>query len=106
LGYDQVRSRIRVKLRDGKIIEGRYDVARGHPEKPMNWAQLEEKFHDCAALVLPRKHAEETIQLVGRLEQLRSLSPFLRALAVGKDKGNKAKGSKARSKKWSRTRKA
>jgi 2-methylcitrate dehydratase PrpD len=106
LGYDQVRSRIRVKLRDGKIIEGRYDVARGHPEKPMNWAELEEKFHDCAALVLPRKYAEETIQLVGRLEQLRSLSPLLRVLAVGKDKGNKAKGSKVRSKKWSRTRKA
>jgi 2-methylcitrate dehydratase PrpD len=106
LGYDQVRSRIRVKLRDGKIIEGRYDVARGHPEKPMNWAELEEKFHDCAALVLSRKYAEETIQLVGRLEQLRSLSPLLRMLAVGKDKGNKAKGSKVRSKKWSRTRKA
>jgi 2-methylcitrate dehydratase PrpD len=106
LGYDQVRSRIRIKLRDGKIIEGRYDVARGHPEKPMNWAELEEKFRDCADLVLPRKNAEETIQMVARLEQLRSLSPLLRALGGDKHKGNKAKGSKARSKKWSHTRKA
>jgi 2-methylcitrate dehydratase PrpD len=105
LGYDQVRSRIRVKLKDGKIIEGRCDVARGHPEKPMSWAELEEKFRDCAALVLPRKGVEETIQMVARLEQLRSLSPLLRALGGDKDKTRKAKGSKARSKKWSRTRK-
>ena len=34
LGYDQVRSRIRIRLKNGRVIEGRYDVARGHPEKP------------------------------------------------------------------------
>src|SRR5206468_2287040 len=28
LGYDQVRSRIRIKLKNGNMIEGRYDVAR------------------------------------------------------------------------------
>ncbi len=39
LGYDQVRSRIRIKLINGEVIEGRYDVARGHPEKPMSWAR-------------------------------------------------------------------
>ena len=105
LGYDQVRSRIRIKLRDGKMIEGRCDVARGHPEKPMSWAELEEKFRDCAALVLPRKNTEETIQMVARLEQLRSLNPLLRALGGDKGEKSKAKGSKARSKRWSRTRK-
>jgi 2-methylcitrate dehydratase PrpD len=105
LGYDQVRSRIRIKLSDGKIIEGRYDVARGHPEKPMNWAELGDKFRDCAALVLPH-NAEETIQLVARLEELRSLSPLLRALAPAKNKGETAKRTKRRSNKWSRTRRA
>jgi 2-methylcitrate dehydratase PrpD len=106
LGYDQVRSRIRVKLKSGKIIEGRYDVARGHPEKPMSWAELGDKFRDCADLVLPRKDAEEAIQLVGRLEELRSLKPLLRVLSGGKSNGKKkTKATKAGSKKWSRTRK-
>ncbi|NIO10303.1 MAG: hypothetical protein GTO40_20785, partial [Deltaproteobacteria bacterium] len=31
LGYDQVRSRILIKLKDGRLIEGRADVAKGHP---------------------------------------------------------------------------
>ena len=106
LGYDQVRSRIRIKLKDGKVIEGRYDVARGHPEKPMNWAELGEKFRDCARLVLPRKNAEDAIQLVARLEQLRSLSPLLRALSYGESRGDKNKATKRRSKRWSRTRRS
>ena len=33
LGYDQVRSKIRIKLKNGKILEGRADVARGHPRE-------------------------------------------------------------------------
>ncbi len=107
LGYDQVRSRIRIKLTNDKLIEGRYDVARGHPEKPMSWAELGEKFRDCASLVLPSKSAEEAIQLVGRMDQLRSLSPLLRALTGGKDKAaKKTKGGRPGSKKWSRTRKS
>jgi 2-methylcitrate dehydratase PrpD len=106
LGYDQVRSRIRIKLTNGGIIEGRCDVARGHPEKPMSWTELAEKFRDCASLVLPRKDAEEVIQLVGRLGQLKSLTPLLRALAGCKDRRAKRIKLKERgTKSWSRTRK-
>jgi 2-methylcitrate dehydratase PrpD len=104
LGYDKVRARVRLKLKNGRMIEGRYDVARGHPEKPMSWAELGDKFRDCADLVLPRKSAEEVIQLVARMEQLRSLSPLLSALSGGKPKSEK-KSAQAGSKKWSRTRK-
>ena len=86
LGYDQVRSCIRIKLKDGRMIEGRYDVARGHPEKPMSWTELGEKFYDCASLVLPRKNAEEAMGLVARLEQQPSLAPLLRALGKGPGK--------------------
>ena len=51
----------------------------------MSWAELGEKFRDCADLVLPRKDAEATIRLVRRLDELRSLSPLVRALSGGKN---------------------
>jgi 2-methylcitrate dehydratase PrpD len=105
LGYDQVRSRVRIKLRNGRSLEERYDVARGHPEKPMSWAELVEKFRDCADLVLPRKNAQEAIDLVSRFEQLKSLHPLVRALSGGKAKREKTKAAKSGNKKWSRTRK-
>jgi 2-methylcitrate dehydratase PrpD len=99
-----VRSRIRIKLKSGKMIEGRYDVARGHPQKPMSWAELGDKFRDCADLVLPRKNAEAAIQLISRLEELRSLKPLLRALSGDQDNHDrKTKAAKPGSKKWSRT---
>ncbi len=106
LGYDQVRSRIRIKLNEGRVIEGRYDVARGHPQKPMSWAELGEKFYDCAGLTLTRKNAEEVVEFVARLEQQRHLAPLLRALSNSKDKAKrKAKPDRRRNQKWSRTQK-
>jgi 2-methylcitrate dehydratase PrpD len=85
LGYDQVRSRIRIKLYNGRTIEGRYDVARGHPEKPMSWSELCEKFRDCARLALSDDDAEQIIELVARLEQLKNLRPLMRALVGAKN---------------------
>ncbi len=87
LGYDQVRTRIRVTLKSGRVIEGRYDVARGHPAKPMAWTEVAEKFLDCADLVIPRKSAEQVIELVTRLEQLKALSALLSALSGSKKPG-------------------
>ncbi len=89
LGYDQVRSRIRIRLKNGRMIEGRYDVARGHPEKPMSWAELGEKFRDCAGLLLADKDAETAIQLVARIEALKSLSPLFRAVTGARVKSTK-----------------
>lgn len=107
LGYDQVRSRVRITLKNGRVIEGRYDVARGHPEKPLSWAELSDKFRDCAELALTDKNAEDAIQLVGRIEELRSLSPLLRVLADGCGKSvKKIKKAKSGSKKWNRVHRA
>ena len=86
LGYDQVRSRVRVRLKDGRVLEGRYDDARGHPAKPMSWAELTEKFRDCAGLVLSRKNIDETIRLVEQFQDLKSLRPLIRALTNGHGK--------------------
>jgi 2-methylcitrate dehydratase PrpD len=102
-----VRSRIRIALKKGRTIEGRYDVARGHPEKPMSWAELGDKFRDCAALVLPDRNAEDVVNLTARVEEMKSLTPLIRALTGGRAKSvKKTKITKAGSKKWSRTRRA
>ena len=107
LGYDQVRSRIRIKLINGEVIEGRYDVARGHPEKPMSWLELTDKFRDCADLVLPRQSSEELIELIGRIERLKNLTRLFKLLCAAKRKPRrKMKVINSRSDMWSRTRKS
>ena len=89
LGYDQVRSRVRIGLKDGRTIEGRYDVARGHPEKPMSWDELARKFRDCAALVLPEEKADRIIELAAGIERLKNLKPLIDALSVGRRASSK-----------------
>jgi 2-methylcitrate dehydratase PrpD len=105
LGYDQVRSRVRVKLKDGRTIEGRADVAKGHPLKPMSWGEIGEKFRDCARLVLSRKETEDAIELVANLDKMRSIRPLIRVLGGKKTgpgkKKRKAKGKRPGNKKWS-----
>ena len=86
LGYDQVRSKVRIKLTDGRILEGRYDVARGHPSNPMTWAELTEKFRDCAGLVLSQKNIDKTIRLVEQFQDLKSLRPLMSTLTNGRGK--------------------
>ncbi|MBI4488355.1 MAG: MmgE/PrpD family protein [Deltaproteobacteria bacterium] len=102
LGYDQVRSRVRIKLKGGRTIEGRADVARGHPLKPMSWAEIGEKFRACARLVLSRKNTEDAIDLVANLDRIRSILPLIRVVAGGRPKvPKKVKAKRPRSKRWS-----
>jgi 2-methylcitrate dehydratase PrpD len=111
LGFDQVRSRIRIRLHDGRSIEGRYDVARGHPEKPMSWSELAEKFKECASLAVPADNAGRVIDLVARLSELKTLNPLIRALASSKARKKisprfmQASLHHSKEHKWSRTRK-
>ncbi|HXG52343.1 MAG TPA: MmgE/PrpD family protein [candidate division Zixibacteria bacterium] len=99
LGYDQVRSRVRVHLKDGTVIEGRYDVARGHPEKPMTWEELCEKFRDCARLVLPKPRIDEAIDAVTRLKSGGPIDPLLRAVAGGRERP-RARPAQRRAQAW------
>ncbi len=109
LGYDQVRSRVRVKLKDGRTIEGRADVARGHPLKPMSWGDIGDKFRDCARLALSPKQTEAAIDMLAHLDKMKNILPLIRVLggerprSVGKNK--KADGKRPGNKKWSGIRK-
>jgi hypothetical protein len=73
----------------------------------MTWADLGEKFRDCARLVLSRAATEEAIEMVANLDKMRSLSPLLRVLGGGKlrsgKKSGKAKGKRPRNKRWNGT---
>jgi len=72
LGYDQVRCRIAVELKSGKIIAGRKDVAKGHPLNPMSWDELGEKFRDCAGPIIDQRRSEKAVELLAHLEQQES----------------------------------
>jgi hypothetical protein len=60
-----------IHLRDGRTISGRADFAKGSPAIPMSYAEVAEKFLDCAAFAhWPGGKAKSAVNLVGKLETL------------------------------------
>lgn len=67
---------VTVRLRDGRSLTKRVEEPRGGPATPLSWAELTEKFRDCAAGVLSGADTEAAISLVDALDQ----QPDVRAL--------------------------
>ncbi len=68
---------VKVKLRGSDALYVRkVDVPRGHPDNPMTWDELCDKFRDCAhhgARSLPGETVERLIALVAGLEKVKDV---------------------------------
>lgn len=72
---------LRLTLRDGRTVEWREAVNRGHPDKPLQAAEVQEKFRDNARRALPPERVAAVIAAVDHLEDLPHIEPFM-ALCV------------------------
>jgi len=73
---------INVSLKDGRELTRHVEHALGSLKRPLNDGQLEDKFRDLAAGVLPRGQTDKLIALCQRLPKLRDVSELARAAAV------------------------
>jgi 2-methylcitrate dehydratase PrpD len=80
LGFNEMRMKVAITLKDGRKLEGFADAAKGHPRKRMSHADVCEKFLDCAATVIPSSKAEQLLARLEGIEQVKNvteLSPLL-----------------------------
>jgi 2-methylcitrate dehydratase PrpD len=47
-GFDKMTSLLKVHLKDGKVISGRAEFAKGSPADPMTFEEVADKFRGCA----------------------------------------------------------
>jgi 2-methylcitrate dehydratase PrpD len=74
-------SEVTIALRDGQKLVRRVSQAKGQPRNPLTVAQLEAKFRDCAARVLPAERIESVLAAVRALETVPDVSALARMLA-------------------------
>jgi 2-methylcitrate dehydratase PrpD len=64
LGYQHVRSRVRIELKDGRVLTGEAEWAHGYPTLPLDRAALFAKFRDCAEGTLDAERARRAFDAV------------------------------------------
>jgi 2-methylcitrate dehydratase PrpD len=77
-GYDKMRSRVEVTLKNGKkIVRDADDRYRGGPENPLSDDELKEKFTDCSQSIVSDSTREEIVKTVFELEDLPSIDSLI-----------------------------
>jgi 2-methylcitrate dehydratase PrpD len=70
-GFEKMTSILRVKLNDGRVIQGRADFAKGSPANPMSFEETATKFRGCAEYVdWPKAKTEKVIAFVKTLDSV------------------------------------
>jgi 2-methylcitrate dehydratase PrpD len=72
-------ARVRLTLKDGRVLEKHVAHAVGSAEVPMTNAQLEEKFHGLCDDILGRERAARLLALAWSIEELKDAAEICRA---------------------------
>ncbi|MEB3372348.1 MmgE/PrpD family protein [Saccharopolyspora mangrovi] len=66
--------RVRIVVRDGRILDGVGDRVPGSLERPMTWDELDRKFADCAAVAARPTPADQIARVQTAVRDLESVS--------------------------------
>src|SRR5437879_9648745 len=82
-GFDKMTSILKIHLKDGRMITGRADFAKGSPADPMTFEEPATKFRGCAEYAhWPKLETEKIIAFVralGSVPDVSALTPLLSA---------------------------
>ena len=73
---------IEVIMKDSRRLKEIVAYSKGLPENPMSAAEVEEKFHSLVDPILPQGRAEEIIQAVRDIENVKNINDLMQLLVV------------------------
>ena len=81
MGFDKMRSRITIRLKNGRQVDGWADERyRGGPENPLSDADLEAKVRSCCAAVISQAGQSALIDAAWSVGQLTDSSSLMRII--------------------------
>src|SRR5467141_1364893 len=84
-GFDKMESILKVHLRNGSVITGRADFAKGSPANPMSFDEAATKFRGCAEYAgCSKSKAEKIISFVRTLDSVPDMDVLAPLLSVEK----------------------
>jgi 2-methylcitrate dehydratase PrpD len=77
-GYDKMTTILDIHMEDGRTISGRADFGKGSPADPMSYAEVADKFVDCADFARwPRAKSEAVVTAVRNLESMNDVRTLI-----------------------------
>src|SRR5712671_2470814 len=84
-GFDKMTSILKIHLKDGRMITGRADFAKGSPANPMTFEEAATKFRGCAEYAgCSKSKAEKIISFVRTLDSVPDVDVLAPLLSVEK----------------------
>ena len=82
-GLDKMTSILKIHLKDGKVLTGRAEFAKGSPANPMSYDEVADKFRGCAQFAKwPAAKTESVVAGVKALESLADVAKLAAALTA------------------------
>jgi 2-methylcitrate dehydratase PrpD len=82
-GLDKMTSLLKIHLKDGRVLSGRAEFAKGSPSNPMTYDEVADKFRGCAEFAKwPSGKTESVITAVKSLESLPDVGKLSAALTT------------------------
>ena len=82
-GLDKMTSILKIHLKDGRVIAGRAEFAKGSPANPMSYEEVADKFRGCAEFAKwPTAKTESVIAVVRALETIPDVTKLTAALGA------------------------
>lgn len=82
-GFDKMASLLRIHLKDGRVISGRAEFAKGSPVNPMSFTDVESKFRECVQYAeWPRDKANKLVTFVKHIDTAAAVDELMPLLSA------------------------
>ena len=82
-GFDKMTSILRIHLKNGRVISGRAEFAKGSPANPMTFEDVEAKFRGCAQYAeWPQDKTDKIVASVRNLEAISNVESLAALLSA------------------------
>jgi len=78
------QARVRVALKDGRVLTAAANGARGYADRPASDDELGAKFLSCAVRALPRERAEEALTVLREIDRVADVRAVTAAAGRGR----------------------
>lgn len=73
-------AKLRIVLKDGRILNGRCDLAKGNPEKPLSDGELSSKFLECVSDIITPRNSKRILNDLFAFEKIDDINSILKMI--------------------------